>query len=59
MKVIPDETVRFQAAYATLKSVNPNLTKDIIINSIDTYISEMNKQYDIAIKQIEEKERLT
>ena len=44
MKVIPDETVRFQAAYATLKSVNPNLTKDIIINSIDTYISEMNKQ---------------
>ena len=34
MKVIPDETVRFQAAYATLKSVNPNLTKDIIINSI-------------------------
>lgn len=58
MKVIPDETVRFQAAYATLKSVNPNLTKDIIINSIDTYISEMNKQYDIAIKQIEEKRKI-
>lgn len=58
MKVIPDEAVRFQAAYATLKSVNPNLTKDIIINSIDTYISEMNKQYDIAIKQIEEKRKI-
>lgn len=58
MKVIPDEAVRFQAAYATLKSVNSNLTKDIIINSIDTYISEMNNQYDIAIKQIEEKRKV-
>lgn len=59
MKVIPDEVVRFQAAYATLKSINLNLTKDNIIYSIDTYISDMNDQYNIALKQIKEKRKVT
>lgn len=58
MQCIPDEAVRFQAAFATLKSVNPNLTKDIIISSIDTYINEMNRQKDIAIDQVEKKRKI-
>lgn len=58
MQCIPDESVRFQAAFATLKSVNPNLTKDIILSSIDTYINEMNKQRDIAIDQVEKKRKI-
>lgn len=58
MQCIPDESVRFQAAFATLKSVNPNLTKDIILSSIDTYINEMNKQRDIAIEQVEKKRKI-
>lgn len=58
MQCIPDEAVRFQAAFATLKSINPNLTKDIIISSIDTYINEMNKQKDIAIDQVEKKRKI-
>ena len=58
MKCIPDESVRFQAAFATLKSVNPNLSKEIILSSIDTYINEMNKQRDIAIEQVEKKRKI-
>lgn len=58
MQCIPDEAVRFQAAFTTLKSINPNLTKDIIISSIDTYINEMNKQKDIAIDQVEKKRKI-
>lgn len=58
MQCISDEAVRFQAAFATLKSVNPNLTKDIILSSIDTYINEMNKQKDIAIEQVEKKRKI-
>lgn len=58
MKCIPEESVRFQAAFATLKSVNPNLSKDVILSSIDTYIDEMNKQRDIAIEQVEKKRKI-
>lgn len=57
MQVIPDESVRFQAAFATLKSMYPQFTKDIVINSIDSYINELNKQKDIAFNQIETKRK--
>lgn len=57
MLVIPDESVRFQAAFATLKSMHPNFTKDIVLNSIDAYIKELRKQNEVAKSQIEAKRK--
>lgn len=57
MLVIPDESVRFQAAFATLKSMNPNFTKDIVLNSIDAYVKELRKQNEVAKSQIEAKRK--
>ena len=57
MKVIPDIGVRFQAAFATLKSMHPNLSKQIILDSIDAYINELQKQNNIAKEQIETKRK--
>lgn len=57
MLVIPDEIVRLQAAFATLKSMNPNFTKDIVLNSIDAYIKELRKQNEVAKSQIEAKRK--
>lgn len=55
MNAISDIGLRFQVVYTTLKSLHPHLTKKIILDSIDTYISELQKQKEIAEKQIEDK----
>lgn len=57
MMTIPDESVRLQAAFATLKSMHPNFSKDTVLKSIDTYVAELRKQNDIAKAQIESKRK--
>lgn len=57
MKMIPDEAVRFQAAFATMKCMHPTFTKEIVLNSIDSYINEIRKQNDVAKSQIESKRK--
>lgn len=57
MMTIPDESVRLQAAFATLKSMHHNFSKDTVLKSIDTYVAELRKQNDIAKAQIESKRK--
>lgn len=50
---IPEESTRFVAAYATLKSSTPTLTKSYIIESIDSYINVMNEEKQNVASEFE------
>lgn len=49
MKIIPDERQRLMASYCSLKVNSKDLTKQRILDSIDHYISILNKWQDEAI----------
>ena len=49
MKIIPDERQRLMASYCSLKVNSKDLTKQRILDSIDHYISILNKWQEEAI----------
>lgn len=49
MKIIPDERQRLMASYCSLKVNSKDLTKQKILDSIDHYISILNKWQEEAI----------
>lgn len=49
MKIIPDERQRLMASYCSLKVNSKDLTKQKILDSIDHYISILNKWQEDAI----------
>lgn len=49
MKIIPDERQRLMASYCSLKVNSKDLTKQRILDSIDYYISILNKWQEEAI----------
>lgn len=49
MKIIPDERQRLMASYCSLKVNSKDLTKQMILDSIDHYISILNKWQEEAI----------
>ena len=49
MKIIPDERQRLMASYCSLKVNSKDLTKQRILDSIDHYISILNKWQEDAI----------
>ena len=49
MKIIPDERQRLMASYCSLKVNSNDLTKQRILDSIDHYISILNKWQEEAI----------
>ena len=52
---VPDETKRFGIAFKTLQATAPTLTKQHVLNSIDTYISYLNSWKQEAIDDINNK----
>ena len=49
MKIIPDERQRLMASYCSLKVNSKDLTKQRILDSIDHYVSILNKWQEEAI----------
>ena len=35
---IPDETTRLKAAFGSIQGMDPRMTKDVVLASIDTYL---------------------
>jgi hypothetical protein len=53
VKMMPDEGSRFNLAFISLKAAAPSLTKKIVTDSIETYISKLKQWESEALKDIE------
>lgn len=52
---VPDETKRFGIAFKTLQATAPTLTKQHVLDSIDTYIGYLNRWKADAVSDINNK----
>ena len=52
--IIPDEVMQMKGAFNVLKRSYPSFTKEIILSSIDTYISIVNEEKEKGLKECEE-----
>jgi hypothetical protein len=52
-KTIPDEVQRLMVAFITMKSSNPDMTKERVINSIGEYIGMMENERLIGHEQLQ------
>lgn len=53
-KAMPDEIQRFTVAFITMKSSSPDMTRDRVLNSIDTYINMMEKERKAGHEQLDQ-----
>ena len=55
---IPDETTRLKAAFGSIQGMDPRMTKDVVLASIDTYLgvieAERGKATNLRIEQLRE-----
>lgn len=56
--VIPDEASQFKGAFSVLKRSYPELNKDVIINSIDTYVNIVEDERKVGLSECEEKRKI-
>ena len=52
--ITPDESMQMKGAFNVLKRSYPNFTKQIILDSIDTYISIVNEEKEKGKKECED-----
>ena len=52
-KTVPDEVQRLMVAFITMKSSNPDMTKERVINSIGEYIGMMENERLIGHEQLQ------
>lgn len=52
-RAIPDEIQRLTVAFITMKSSNPEMTKERVITSIDDYINMMENERKVGHEQLE------
>lgn len=52
-KAIPDESQRLMVAFITMKSSNSDLTKERVVNSINTYIEILEKERNSGHEQLQ------
>ena len=52
--IVPDENLRLKGAFNVLLKSYPNFTKEIILNSIDTYIGIVGEEKEKGRKECEE-----
>lgn len=45
---------QFTTAFKVIKSMNPEFTKEIVINSIDTYLGVLDEAHDSAMNELKE-----
>ena len=51
--ITPDESMQMKGAFNVLKRTYPTFTKEIITNSIDTYITIVNEERELGLKECE------
>mgnify|MGYP006945957066 FL=1 len=55
---IPDETTRLKAAFGSIQGMDPRMTKEVVLASIDTYLgvieAERGKATNLRIEQLRE-----
>ena len=54
VEITPDETMQMKGAFNVLKRSYPSFTKEIILSSIDTYISIVNEEKEKGLKECQE-----
>ena len=52
-RTVPDEVQRFMVAFITMKSSNPEMTKERVIKSIDEYIGKMEDERKTGHEQLQ------
>lgn len=52
-RTVPDEVQRFMVAFITMKSSNPEMSKERVIKSIDEYIGMMENERKIGHEQLQ------
>lgn len=52
-KAMPNETQRLNVAFITMKSSSPDMTKERVLSSIDTYIQMMENERRIGHEQLD------
>lgn len=52
---IPDENSRLAAAYITMKATSPQLNRNVVLGSIDTYIGILETERKNGLDQLQEK----
>jgi alpha-D-ribose 1-methylphosphonate 5-triphosphate diphosphatase PhnM len=52
-RTVPDEVQRFMVAFITMKSSNPEMTKERVIKSIDEYIGVMENERKTGHEQLQ------
>ena len=50
---IPDEKARFMAAYISMKATAPQLNRDVVLGSIDTYIGILEKERKNGLEELQ------
>ena len=53
MRAMPDESQRLMVAFITMKSGNPEMTKERVITSIDEYIKMMEAERTVGHQQLQ------
>lgn len=56
---IPDSNTRWKSCFSMMKMMNKQLSKKVVLDSIDTYVSIMDKEKANALTQIEQKDANT
>ena len=52
--ITPDESMQMRGAFNVLKRTYPTFTKEIITTSIDTYITIVNEEKELGLKECED-----
>lgn len=52
---IPDENARLMAAYISMKATAPQLNRQVVLGSIDTYVGILEKERKNGLDQLQEK----
>lgn len=53
VEITPDENMQMKGAFNVIKRSYPEFSKDIIMNSIDTYVTIINEEKDKGLKELD------
>lgn len=55
--ILPDENTRYKVAFTTIQTNDNRLTKNVIIDSLDTYIQIMEHERKVGLNELEEEKQ--